>query len=174
MSELQLEIVTPEGSKLKEDVLELTAPSIAGEFGVLPGHLPVLAAVKPGVVTWKTKSGAGACAIGWGFIEVSGEHASVLTDRFVLKGEVDPVVVRAELKELDHKIDKFPHSPDSPEYHQLVNDELWCAAQLELHGDPPPPTVAFVTPYGPAPEERVEGEGTGAAVLDEKDADAEH
>ncbi len=164
MAELiTLEVVTPDGAKLSESVEELTAPSIAGEFGVLPGHLPILAALKPGVVTWKAKSGGGSCAIGWGTIEVSGQHATILTDKFAMKDELDPVLLRAELKELDKKIDGWTGSPDDPEYRTLVYAELWAATQLELHGDPTPPTVAFVTPYGAVPDVRV-GEASDAKV----------
>jgi F-type H+-transporting ATPase subunit epsilon len=169
-----LEIVTPTGAALKQEVDELTAPSIAGEFGVLPGHVPILAAVKPGIISWKRKGegGDGQCAVGWGFIEVSHDHAYVLTDRYAAKGKVDPVVVRAELKDVDAKLDKFTGPPESPEYHSLVEQELWCAAQLELHGDPPPATVAFISPYGPQPEQTDEGPDPSADVptLDEPGA----
>ncbi|MCK6590794.1 MAG: ATP synthase F1 subunit epsilon, partial [Polyangiaceae bacterium] len=48
-----LEIVTPTGVALKERVNEVTAPSVAGEFGVLPGHLPLLAALRTGLVTFR-------------------------------------------------------------------------------------------------------------------------
>ena len=41
---IQLEIVTPTGVALRTAVSEVTVPSVAGEFGVLPGHVPVLAA----------------------------------------------------------------------------------------------------------------------------------
>ncbi len=47
-----LEIVTPTGVALRERVTDVTAPSVAGEFGVLPGHLPLLAALRTGLVTW--------------------------------------------------------------------------------------------------------------------------
>jgi F-type H+-transporting ATPase subunit epsilon len=33
-----LEIVTPQGLALREEVDDVTAPSVSGEFGVLPGH----------------------------------------------------------------------------------------------------------------------------------------
>ena len=45
---ISLEIVTPDGLKLKEQVNELTAPSVQGEFGVLPQHRPMLAALATG------------------------------------------------------------------------------------------------------------------------------
>lgn len=167
MAGLLLEIVTPEGTALKESVDELTAPSIAGEFGILPGHLPVLAAVKTGIIRWKKGAEANACAVGWGFIEVSGDHAYVLTDRYAKREGLDPVRLRADLKDIDEKIDHFKGDPDSSEYQELVNNELWYAAQLELHGDPPPPTVAFVTPYGAAPDEDLGQEAGDEAIKEE-------
>jgi len=46
--QILLEIVTPRGRALSVSVDEVTAPSVHGEFGVLPGHLPLLAACAPG------------------------------------------------------------------------------------------------------------------------------
>ena len=146
MAGLTLEIVTPEGRKLQEEVDELTAPSVEGEFGVLPGHLPILAALRNGVLTWRKGGAVGKCAVGTGFIEVSQNHAHVLTNRFMAEKSVDPVVVRADLKTVDAKIEKFSGSPDDPALAALIDDELWYAAQLEQNGDPPPPTVSFVRP----------------------------
>ena len=169
MAGLTLEIVTPEGRKLQEEVDELTAPSVDGEFGVLPGHLPILAALRSGVLTWRKGGAVGKCAVGGGFIEVSQNHAHVLTDRFMAEKSVDPVAVRAELKTIDAKIEKFNGKPDDPALEALVADELWCAAQLELHGDPPPPTVSFVRPYGTPPdaEEGLVDDSAPAPRLDE-------
>ena len=40
---IQLEVVTPTGMALSEEVDEVVAPSVQGQFGVLPGHLPLIA-----------------------------------------------------------------------------------------------------------------------------------
>ena len=50
---IHLEIVTPDGPKLTADVTEFTAPSVAGEIGVLPGHVPLLTALATGIVTYQ-------------------------------------------------------------------------------------------------------------------------
>jgi F-type H+-transporting ATPase subunit epsilon len=165
---LSLKIVTPEGPRLQESVDEVTAPSVSGEFGILPGHLPILAALKTGIVRWKSKGSEGACAIGEGFIEVHDDVASILTDRFQDTNDLDPVKIRAQLKDIDDKIDHFAGAHDSPEFRSLVADELWCAAQLELHGDPPPPTVNFVSSFGVAPDEEL-GELNGTPTHAEEE-----
>src|SRR5271167_1428682 len=105
-----LEIVTPTGIALREQVTEVTAPSIAGEFGVLPGHLPVLAALRVGLVTYH-KAGEGGeghrLAVAHGFVEVADDKALLLTDKFATKDSVDVVRVRLRLKEVDDELDHW-------------------------------------------------------------------
>ena len=38
---IKLEIVTPTGVEFSRDVLDVSAPTVDGEIGVLPGHLPL-------------------------------------------------------------------------------------------------------------------------------------
>jgi hypothetical protein len=71
-----------------------------------------------------------------------------LTDKFIAKDAVDPVRVRLELKEVDEALDRFHGDPKSTEYADLVQRELWAAAQLELYGDPPPPRVRTMGELG--------------------------
>lgn len=147
---LALEIVTPDGLKLTTQVAELTAPSVDGEFGVLPGHRPMLAALKTGIVRFKPARSADnrgeavseqAVAVGPGFVEIYTDRAVLLTQSFCEKKDVDPVRVRLDLKHADEALDRFAGDPNSAEYAELVAKEVWAAAQLELYGDPPPPTV---------------------------------
>lgn len=141
---ISLDIVTPDGEKLSEQVSEFTAPSVDGEFGVLPGHRPLLAALKTGIVSFKSGGKEVRVAVGPGFVEVFDDKAVLLTQSFCTKEDVDAVRVRLELKDTDAALDKYAGEPESAEYIDLVAKELWAAARLELYGDPPPPTVRSV------------------------------
>ena len=136
-----LEIVTPSGVALHERVTEVTAPSVAGEFGVLPGHLPVLAALRTGLVSFKKDGKETRLAVHHGFVEVAHDVALLLTERFVKKDDVDTVKVRARLKEVDAQLDPWQGELTDPRRRELIEEEQWLAAQLELIGDAPPPTV---------------------------------
>jgi F-type H+-transporting ATPase subunit epsilon len=138
---IHLEVVTPDGLKLAADVSEFTAPSVDGEFGVLPGHVPLLAALATGIVSYTLGGEKHAVAIGSGFAEVADDKALLITDRFIKKEDIDPVVVRLDLKEADEALDKFDGDLQGPAYGDLVARELWAAAELELYGDPPPPRM---------------------------------
>jgi F-type H+-transporting ATPase subunit epsilon len=139
--QITLEIVTPEGVQLSEQVKEVTAPSVDGEFGVLPGHIPLLAALKTGIVSYKKDGELERVAVGAGFVEVLDDRVLLLTDRFIRKDDVDPVRARLELKEADEALEKFEGTHGGSEHGELVSQELWAATQLELYGDPPPPAM---------------------------------
>lgn len=175
---IALEIVTPDGLKLKEAVNELTAPSVSGEFGVLPQHRPMLAALATGIVTYTQNGKTQSVAVGPGFVEIAADKALLLTDRFIAKDDIDPVRARLELKEVDEQLDGYKGDPESAEYAELVERELWAAAQLELHGDPPPPRVRNVVGLGTvenyAKTARENGEHEGEASDHAEDAPAKH
>ena len=138
---LELEILTPEGVALRETVQMVTAPSVDGEFGVLPGHRPLLAALQTGIVSY-TKDGTEVkVAVGRGFVEIYEDRAVLLTDHFIRKEDVDPVRTRLDLKDADEALDRLQGEPGSAEYLEMQRKELWAAARLTLYGDPPPPTV---------------------------------
>jgi F-type H+-transporting ATPase subunit epsilon len=75
-----LEIVTPEGLLLRDEVDEVVAPGSDGYFGVRPGHTPLMATLGLGELsyrkggTWKRLS----CFSGW--CEVLPDRVSVLAD----------------------------------------------------------------------------------------------
>jgi len=138
---IRLEVVTPEGPALTEVVDEFTSPSVKGQFGVLPGHLPLLAALRTGVISYRIGTQNVACAVGPGFVEVADDHAILLTDRYSDKESIDVVDTRMKLKEVDGKLDKWDGEPGTPEHTALIEEEQWLATLLELYGDPPQPTM---------------------------------
>ena len=79
---IDLEIVTPKGKALVVSVDEVTAPSVQGEFGVLPGHLPVVAAIRTGIVTYRTGSESKRVAVGPGFAEAGNPRPDAGAGRF--------------------------------------------------------------------------------------------
>ncbi|HEX3344144.1 MAG TPA: ATP synthase F1 subunit epsilon [Polyangiaceae bacterium] len=170
---IALEIVTPRGRALAENVDEVTAPSVKGEFGVLPGHLPLLAALRTGLVTYRMGSETKRCAVGAGFAEVGPEKLVILTDEYTERDRIDPVVVRKELGEVEEELHKLEAIPivtadakgAAPEAtagrarrEVLIARENWLAAQLELYGDPPFATQRPYEEFGPPappPEDEV-------------------
>jgi F-type H+-transporting ATPase subunit epsilon len=155
--QILLEIVTPTGVALRDQVSEVTAPSVAGEFGVLPGHLPLLAALRTGIVSYRRDGQETRLAVAHGFVEVVNDKALLITEKFTRKDDVDVVRVRLRLKEVDEQLDHWQGDLTSPQRRELIEEEQWLAAQLELIGDAPPATVRedtrFLTEHAQAPSE---------------------
>jgi len=167
-----LEIVTPTGVALRERVTEVTAPSVSGEFGILPGHLPLLAALRTGLLAYKKDGKETRVVVHHGFIEVARDTASLLTERFIKREDVDVVRVRLRLKEVDVELDHWQGELTDPKRRELIEEEQWLASQLELIGDPPPATVRedtrFLAEHAQAPSEAemVEGQQPSDSLTD--------
>ena len=90
-----LEVVTPRGAVLEEDVVELTAPGIAGEFGVLPRHARYMTVLGVGELRYVTVTGQdGLLAVAGGFAEVGPAGVSVLAQTAEEAEKID--MARAE------------------------------------------------------------------------------
>lgn len=167
---LLLEIVTPKGKALSEEVDEVTAPAQGGEFGVLPGHLPMLASLRTGIVTYRVGSGEPKkCAVGSGFVEAGANKVLILTDEYIVRAGVNPVEVRSELERVQRDIGKAELSASesasaesAAELRALIAKENWLAAQLELYGDAPPATMRPYEEYGPPDTRESESTETSA------------
>lgn len=167
-SPIQLEITTPEGVRLKASADELTIPSVQGEFGVLPGHLPVLAGLKTGIVRVRANGETKSYAVGPGFAQISGDRASILTDKFLAQGDVDPIVARKELKEAEEALAQASTSTQEADLLPAIARARWAAVRLELYGDPPPATMVM------ALETRLLGHEDYSVQLAQADRAADH
>src|SRR5262245_52947935 len=76
----KLEIVTPEKLVFSEDVSSLVVPAEEGYLGVLAGHAPLLAALRPGEIRFRRDSGESLLATSGGFMEVLPKKTSILCE----------------------------------------------------------------------------------------------
>ena len=79
-TKLTLEVVTPEGLLLREDVDDVVAPGELGYFGVLPGHTPFLTTLGAGEITYKVGPTRERLTCFWGFCEVLPDRVSILAE----------------------------------------------------------------------------------------------
>ena len=128
---IQLEVVTPNGLAVEAEADQVEAPSVFGEFGVLPGHLPLLAALKAGVVRYRHAGKIVVVAVGPGFAEAGPDRVTVLTDVAVEGSKVDTAAVRGDREQVERKIAGFTGEQTGAEFEELVRQRDWLDAQLE-------------------------------------------
>jgi len=95
MATLRLEIVTPETTAYSEEVEMVTLPGSEGELGVYPNHVPLLTTLNPGELRVLKGGKEMFLAIGEGFVEITGDSVSVLTDLALETSAIDESAAEA-------------------------------------------------------------------------------
>jgi len=98
MATLRLEIVTPEAKAYSEDLDMVTLPGSEGELGIYPQHVPVLTTLQPGELRILKNGVESAMAVGEGFVEITGDSVSILTDMAIGTEAIDIAAAEAAVE----------------------------------------------------------------------------
>ncbi|MCH8036315.1 MAG: F0F1 ATP synthase subunit epsilon [Proteobacteria bacterium] len=97
---VEFELVTPERLVISRGVDMVVVPGAEGDFGVLPGHTPMVSTVRPGIVNvYEGREIVERLFVAGGFAEVTGARCTVLADRAVAVDELDPAATEQTLKD---------------------------------------------------------------------------
>jgi F-type H+-transporting ATPase subunit epsilon len=144
---MKLSLTTPKGALVDTDVEEVTAPGAIGELGVLPGHVPLMTSLRPGVLSYKSKEHDGVLAVGQGFLQVAPQARAddtardrvlVLVDQALAAADVDRDAASRDLAEADKALAAWKGELDGA-YHALVLRRGWAQARLDA--------AARITPH---------------------------
>jgi F-type H+-transporting ATPase subunit epsilon len=121
MATFHLDLVSPEKLLFSGEVEQVDLPGSEGDFGVLAGHAPLVATLRPGILTVYREGGALRIVVNGGFAEVGPAGLTVLADRAVAVEDFDPAVLAGEIKtteenaaaaKVDSQRDKLAHRVD--------------------------------------------------------------
>jgi F-type H+-transporting ATPase subunit epsilon len=121
---IKFEIVTPEKTVLKEDIVEVTVPTREGELTILPHHTPLVATLKPGVLTLKKQDGSiDVVFVAGGFLEVLQNKVVILADTAERAEQIDEAKVEEAKARAEKAMSEVRHE-DAEEFARI-------SAQLE-------------------------------------------
>ena len=121
MATFHFDLVSPEKLAFSGDVDQVDIPGVEGDFGVLAGHAPVVAAIRPGILTIITGGSKQKIIVLGGIAEVSEKGLTVLADVATSLDELDraqftDTITDMETKlsekegsELDHALERLDH-----------------------------------------------------------------
>ena len=96
---VQFELVTPERLLLSEMVEMVVVPGTEGNFGVLPGHAPLISSIRPGTIdVYEGQTVTRRIFVVSGIAEVTPERCTVLADEALAPDELDRGAIEAELQ----------------------------------------------------------------------------
>lgn len=101
---LHLKVVTPTRVAAEADADEVWLPGALGEIGILPGHAPLLAALRIGELGYRAGTREHHLAIQWGFVEVAADAVTVLADVAELPAEIDVERAQAEKRSAEEAL----------------------------------------------------------------------
>ena len=95
---VSFELVSPERLLLSEEVAMVVVPGAEGDFGVLPGHAPLISTLRPGVIaTWENDAVDRRIFVAGGFAEVVDDRCTVLAEEALPVEEIDPATAGQRL-----------------------------------------------------------------------------
>ncbi len=103
---LHFELVSPEKLVFSGEVQQVDVPGAEGDFGVLENHAPVVATLRPGILTVHTAGGAERIVVLGGFAEVSASGLTVLAEVADTVADMDRTLLATRISELEQRIAK--------------------------------------------------------------------
>jgi F-type H+-transporting ATPase subunit epsilon len=126
---IKLEIVTPEAKTYSDDVDMVTLDGVGGQMGILPQHMALMTQLVAGEITVRKGGENIFLAVGDGFVQVTGEKISILTDMAILAENID----EAKAEEARQKAEARLAEKLTDEDAAMVNASLAHAlAQLKV------------------------------------------
>ncbi len=111
------ELVTPERVVFAEEADMIVVPGGDGDFGVLPGHAPLLSTVRPGTVeVYEGDRVTMRIFVSGGFAEVADGRCAVLADEAVPASEIDHADAKERLKRAQER--HRDTAPEGPEHRE--------------------------------------------------------
>ncbi len=128
---LTTNLVTPRGVVAHTEADSVQAPGELGEFELLPGHVPMLTALKPGVLTIGTKTRV-RYAVSTGYLRVDATgDVEILVEQAVPAKDVDSDVAKKDLATAEAELSKWGDKAQDGDYQNLRQRASWAKARLD-------------------------------------------
>ena len=127
---IRLRIVTPTRLLIDEEVDEVTAPGVMGEFGVLPNHIAFLTLLVPGEISYKQGMTKHYLAVSGGYAEVLNNVMTVLATAAEFASDIDTNQARQAKEIAEKRMQELNY--EDKEYNTADVALRWANARLEV------------------------------------------
>jgi ATP synthase F1 epsilon subunit len=128
---LGVNLVTPRGVVAHTDADSVQAPGELGEFELLPGHIPMLTALRPGVLTIGSKARA-RYAVASGYLRVDPSGAvEILVEQAMPTSDIDAEAAKKDLAAAEAELAKWGERPLDGDYLNVQQRVGWARARLD-------------------------------------------
>jgi len=108
MPSFQFSLVSPEKLLFGGQVEQVDVPGLEGDFGVLSGHAPIVAVLRPGIVTAMAGANREKYVVFGGLAEFAEEELTILADSASSSEEVDLAELASRIEDMKQKVTEMP------------------------------------------------------------------
>jgi F-type H+-transporting ATPase subunit epsilon len=134
MAKLHFELVSPEKLLFSGEVDQVDVPGTEGDFAVLAAHAPLIAMLRPGIVTVIDGGSKQSLVVFGGFAEVSAAGLTILADVAVAVEDFDEAALAAQIKELEANVAAMKAEPTSALDREIERLDHFRTVQQNLSG----------------------------------------
>jgi len=126
---LHLKVVTPEKLLVDEEVSQVNVSTEQGEIGILPNHANLMAKLEPGELVIKKGGKVDTLAVGDGFLQVSDNILTIMTDLATYEADIDERAVEEAKKRAEQALEQ---TLSDEEYAETLANLEKSLAQLRI------------------------------------------
>jgi F-type H+-transporting ATPase subunit epsilon len=104
MATFHFDLVSPEKLAFSGEVEQVDVPGVEGDFGVLAGHAPVVAAIRPGILTVTSEGRHQKIIVLGGLAEMSDNSLTVLADVATSLEDLDRAKFADKISDMEAKL----------------------------------------------------------------------
>ena len=133
MATFHFDLVSPEKLAFSGEVDQVDVPGLEGDFGVLAGHAPVVAAIRPGILTVTQGGAHQKIIVLGGLAEVSEKGLTVLADVATSIDELDRAAFAEQISGMEEKLaekegSELDHALERLDHFKSIQSELQTTA----------------------------------------------
>ncbi len=127
----RLTIVTRERKIVETEAVEAVLPASDGEIGIWPGHAPLLATLRVGIMRYRDNGHDERLVLSWGFAEVLPDRVIVMAETARLPSEIDMAAAESDREQLEKELaDLSSHDPEFARVEARLEESV---AMLGIH-----------------------------------------
>jgi len=128
---LTLEIVTPEAKVYSDTIDSVVIPTVEGEIGILPGHIPLITQMESGELRVTKGAVTQWLVVGNGFAQIDGDTVRVLAENAITEEKIDENAVEDAMKRAEQEL-KVAKDMDPQQYEHLQSLVRYSGVQLAV------------------------------------------
>ncbi|TAK46904.1 MAG: F0F1 ATP synthase subunit epsilon [Xanthobacteraceae bacterium] len=131
MATFHFDLVSPEKIAFSGEVEQVDVPGAEGDFGVMAGHAPMIATVRPGLLTITSNGRQERLAVLGGLAEITASGLTVLAVVATSLAEFDRAVLARQIAEMEAAIAKI--EPGSALDREIERLDHFRTLQMQLN-----------------------------------------